>query len=123
MSADVRRVATELVENRYTLEMKHSMGRCAGFVFKALLGDDGDYTRGSQIVIVKQPGARHPITATEQYVTTHGGRVYLDGQPRPIDLTQAAELAPVPQGAPDTDIVAIYIGAELLLRSKQSSAE
>lgn len=118
MSSDVRRVSPELVEHGHTVDIKQSANRCAGFVLKVLVGDEGDYTRGSQVVFVKQPGSRHPIIATEQYVTTHGGRVYLDGQPRPIDLTEALELAPIPHGGQETDIVAIHIGAELLSRSE-----
>lgn len=123
MSSDVRRVDSALVESGFSLELKRPTGKCAGFVLKVLVGDDGDFTRGTQVVIVKQPGVRHPIVATEQYVTTFGGKPYLEGDSWRIGLDRATELAPVPHGGLDTHTAAILIGAELLAQSQANTAE
>lgn len=118
MSSGVRKVSPELVSERFTVKVFRPPHKCAGFVMKALVMHEYDPT---QIVISKNPGARHAVLATEQYTVTYDNDagIYLLGSPVHIPLEEALERAPIPQ-APAFDLVAIYVGAQLLKTTNQS---
>ena len=84
---------------------------------KTLVGHGDDPEQLSQIVVSKNPGARHSVQATEQYAAVFDDGVFLTGAPFALPLEQAAERAPVPD-KPEFNLVALYIGAELIRLAK-----
>lgn len=110
-----RNVDPGLVESGYSIRLLESKKhRVPGFVVRTLIGDEGDYSRGSLITITKQPGVSHRIVATEQHVSSSGDSVYKVNHPYEVTLQEAIEIAPIPYGDSKTNLVANFIGAQIL---------
>ena len=91
MSIRNGRVHPELIAEGYSIQLTKPPRRLAGFVVQALIDENSDFCRASVFTIARQPGARHSIIATEQYVTAYDGVPYYDGKPQPVALDYARE--------------------------------
>lgn len=114
-------VDRSLVEAGYSFEQLEGKGqRTSGFVLRCLIGDDGDYTRGSLVVYSKQPGDNHPVVASEQHITEFDGVLQSMGSPQPIPLEHATEVAPIPYDLDGARLAGFMVAAEMLRRNIES---